>query len=41
MSQSHRQQAEGGILIGNQLDKSQVKNPIARRMVAFFYASVS
>ena len=36
MSHSHDQQAEGGILIGNQLDKDQVTNPIARRMVAGF-----
>ena len=28
--------SEDGILIGNQLDKSQVANPIARRMVAGF-----
>ena len=36
MSHSHDQQAEDGILIGNQLDKDQVTNPIARRMVAGF-----
>ncbi len=35
-SESHDRQAEGGILIGNQLDKDQVKNPIARWMVGGF-----
>lgn len=36
MSNSHERQAEGGILIGNQLDKDQVTNPVARRMVVGF-----
>ncbi len=40
MSHSHDRQAEGGILIGNQLDKDQVSNPIARRMVAGFDAAL-
>ena len=33
---SHDRQAEGGILIGNQLDKDQVRNPVARWMVGGF-----
>ena len=41
MSQAHHRQEEGGILIGNQLDKSQVTNPIARRMVAGFDAALA
>ena len=41
MSQSHDRQAEGGILIGNQLDKDQVTNPVARRMVAGFDAALA
>ena len=40
MAHSHDQQAEDGILIGNQLDKSQVTNPLARRMVAGFDAAL-
>lgn len=40
MSQSHDRQAEGGILIGNQLDKDQVANPVARRLVAGFDAAL-
>ena len=40
MSHSHDRQAEGGILIGNQLDKDQVTNPLARRMVAGFDAAL-
>ena len=40
MSQSHDRQAEGGILIGNQLDKDQVTNPLARRMVTGFDAAL-
>ena len=36
MTDSHDQHAEDGILIGNQLDKDQVTNPIARRMIAGF-----
>ena len=40
MSHSHDRQAEGGILIGNQLDKDQVTNPVARRMVAGFDAAL-
>ena len=40
MAQAHNRQAEGGILIGNQLDKDQVTNPIARRMVAGFDAAL-
>jgi SAM-dependent methyltransferase len=39
-SGAHRRQAEDGILIGNQLDKSQLSNPIARRMVAGFDAAL-
>ena len=38
--QSHDRQAEGGILIGNQLDKDQVRNPIARWMVGGFDAAL-
>ena len=38
---SHDRQAEGGILIGNQLDKDQVKNPIARWMVGGFDAALA
>lgn len=34
--QSHDRRAEDGILIGNQVDKDQVSNPIARRMVEGF-----
>jgi SAM-dependent methyltransferase len=37
---AHQRKAEGGILIGNQLDKSQLRNPIARRMVAGFDAAL-
>jgi SAM-dependent methyltransferase len=37
---AHRHEAEGGILIGNQLDKSQLGNPIARRLVAGFDAAL-
>jgi SAM-dependent methyltransferase len=37
---AHRRQAEDGILIGNQLDKSQLSNPVARRMVAGFDAAL-
>ena len=37
---SHERRAEGGILIGNQVDKDQVSNPIARRMVAGFDAAL-
>ena len=33
---SHERRAEDGVLIGNQVDKDQVGNPIARRMVAGF-----
>ncbi len=40
MKQAHDRQAEDGILIGNQLDKDQVSNPIARRMVAGFDAAL-
>ena len=36
MNDSHARQTEGGILIGNQLDKDHLTNPIARRMVAGF-----
>ena len=39
--QSHERHAEGGILIGNQLDKDQVSNPVARRMVAGFDAALA
>ena len=39
-SQSHERRAEEGILIGNQVDKDQVSNPIARRMVAGFDAAL-
>ena len=35
-SPSHDRRAEDGILIGNQLDKDHVRNPVARRMVAGF-----
>ena len=38
---SHDRQAEGGILIGNQLDKDQVRNPIARWMVGGFDAALA
>jgi SAM-dependent methyltransferase len=37
---AHRRETEGGILIGNQLDKSQLGNPIARRLVAGFDAAL-
>lgn len=37
---AHLRKAEDGILIGNQLDKSQLTNPIARRMVAGFDAAL-
>ncbi len=37
---SHDRRAEGGIPIGNQVDKDQVANPIARRMVAGFDAAL-
>ncbi len=37
----HDRQAEGGILIGNQLDKDQVRNPIARWMVGGFDAALA
>jgi SAM-dependent methyltransferase len=37
---AHRREAVGGILIGNQLDKSQLGNPIARRLVAGFDAAL-
>ena len=40
MNGSHDQQAESGILIGNQTDKDQVGNPLARRMVAGFDAAL-
>ena len=40
-NESHHRQAEGGILIGNQLDKDQVKNPIARWMVGGFDAALA
>ena len=40
-TQSHDRHAENGILIGNQLDKDQVSNPIARRMVAGFDAALA
>ena len=33
---SHQREAQEGILIGNQVDKSQLRNPISRRMVAGF-----
>lgn len=33
---NHEKQAEDGILIGNQVDKANVKNPIARKLVAGF-----
>lgn len=39
--QAHSRQAENGILIGNQLDKDQVTNPVARRMVAGFDAALT
>ena len=38
---SHDRHAEDGILIGNQLDKDEVSNPIARRMVAGFDAALA
>lgn len=38
---AHDRQAESGILIGNQLDKDQVTNPVARRMVAGFDAALT
>ena len=38
---SHDRQAEGGILIGNQLDKDKVSNPIARWMVGGFDAALA
>ena len=37
---SHDRRAERGILIGNQVDKDNVGNPIARRMVAGFDAAL-
>ncbi len=37
---SHDRHAEGGILIGNQLDKDEVRNPIARWMVGGFDAAM-
>lgn len=37
---SHDRRAENGILIGNQLDKDHIRNPIARRMVAGFDAAL-
>ncbi len=37
----HDRQAEGGILIGNQLDKDQVRNPISRWMVGGFDAALA
>ena len=33
---AHRRKAEDGVLIGNQVDKSQLSNPLARRLVAGF-----
>lgn len=41
MNGSHNRQAEDGILIGNQLDKEHVANPIARRMVGGFDAALT
>ena len=41
MRHSHHRQAEEGILIGNQLDKDQVTNPVARRMVAGFDSALA
>ena len=41
MNDSHARQTEGGILIGNQLDKDQVTNPVARKMVAGFDADLA
>ena len=38
--QSHDRRSEDGILIGNQVDKDQVTNPLARRMVAGFDAAL-
>lgn len=38
--QSHDRRAEDGILIGNQVDKDQVTNPLARRMVTGFDAAL-
>ena len=40
MNQSLDRRAESGILIGNQIDKDQVSNPLARRMVAGFDAAL-
>ena len=37
---SHDRQAEGGIVIGNQLDKDQVRNPIGRWMIGGFDAAL-
>jgi SAM-dependent methyltransferase len=34
--ENHEKQAEDGILIGNQVDKSNLKNPISRRLVQGF-----
>lgn len=31
--ENHEKQSEDGILIGNQVDKSNLKNPISRRLV--------
>lgn len=38
---SHDRQAEGGVLIGNQVDKDQVRNPVARWMVGGFDAALA
>ena len=37
---AHRRRAEDGVLIGNQVDKSQLGNPLARRLVAGFDAAL-
>ena len=34
--ESHKKQSEDGILIGNQIDKNQLANPISRRLVKQF-----
>jgi 2-polyprenyl-3-methyl-5-hydroxy-6-metoxy-1,4-benzoquinol methylase len=39
-SGAHRRQAENGVLIGNQVDKSQLGNPLARKLVAGFDAAL-
>jgi 2-polyprenyl-3-methyl-5-hydroxy-6-metoxy-1,4-benzoquinol methylase len=37
---AHQRQAEDGILIGNQVDKSALGNPVSRRLVAGFDAAL-